>query len=66
MKERNKKNIFKELKAFGRKCIRVLRVSRKPTPVEIKQTSKISALGIIAIGIIGFIIGLIFTIISFK
>lgn len=35
--------------------IRVLKISRKPTMDEFKQTSKVSAIGIAIIGIIGFI-----------
>lgn len=55
-----KKNIFQKGKDFWNKCVRVLRVARKPTGEEVKQVSKVSALGILAIGLIGFAIGLIY------
>jgi len=47
--------------SFFKQCGRVLRVSRKPTSEEIKQVAKVSALGMLVIGGIGFIITLIFT-----
>lgn len=53
-----KKNIFQKGKEFWGKCVRVLKVARKPTAEEVKQVSKVSALGILIIGMIGFIIGL--------
>ncbi|MEM4153073.1 MAG: protein translocase SEC61 complex subunit gamma [Candidatus Pacearchaeota archaeon] len=60
MEEEIKKNIFHKSKDFFNKCVRVLKVARKPTVEEVKQVSKVSALGILIIGIIGFIIGLIY------
>lgn len=38
---------------------RVLMVSRKPTMEDFKLTAKISAVGIIAIGLVGFVIYLL-------
>ena len=55
-----KKNIFQKTGDFWNKCVRVLKVARKPTGEEVKQVSKVSALGILAIGMIGFIIGLLY------
>lgn len=60
MEEQELKNIFQKGRDFWHKCIRVLKVARKPTSEEVKQVSKISALGILLIGIIGFVIGLIY------
>ncbi len=60
--EQEKRNVFSRLIAFYHKCVRVLKVARKPNSLEVKQVSKISALGILIIGMIGFVIGLIFTI----
>lgn len=60
MEEQLKKNIFQKTAEFWHKCVRVFKVARKPTSEEVKQVSKVSALGILAIGIIGFIIGLIY------
>ncbi len=46
-------------KRFVIECKRVLRVTRKPDAKEYKTTVKVTALGVTAIGIIGFIIQLL-------
>lgn len=48
-----------KLEKIWKDCKRVLKVSRKPDSEEYVQFSKITALGILVIGIIGFIIVLI-------
>ena len=48
------------LKSFIKNCMRVLKVTRRPTREEYTAASKITGLGIIVIGIIGFAIFLIF------
>ena len=53
-------DFFIKIKGFIGKCIRVLRVSRKPTGKEVSLVSKVSALGVLAIGALGFIISIIF------
>jgi len=58
--EEQRRGFFGAIKSFGSKCARVLRVARKPTGSEIKQISKVSALGLLIIGLIGFVISLIF------
>jgi protein transport protein SEC61 subunit gamma-like protein len=45
-----------KLKRFGTECKRVLRVTRKPDKIEFKTIVKISGIGIIIIGVIGFLI----------
>ena len=40
-------------------CIRVLRITRKPDMIEYKTIAKASGLGIIIIGLIGFILTMI-------
>jgi len=52
-------NIFFESWNFIKKCVRVWKVTRKPTSEEFKIISKASLLGILLIGLIGFIIALI-------
>lgn len=48
---------FKEkAKSFMLQCGRVWHLLRKPTNEEFKSIAKISALGILAIGAVGFII----------
>ncbi len=51
--------ISEKLKDFFRECSRVLRVTKKPDKEEFKVIVKVSALGIILIGAIGFIITII-------
>lgn len=43
-----------------RKYVRVLRIARKPGKDEFINTSKICALGVLIIGLVGFAIFLIF------
>jgi len=42
-------NAYKETK-------RIIRLTRKPRPSEYNETAKITGLGVIAIGLLGFII----------
>jgi len=44
-----------------KRCIRIVYISRKPTGAEYSKVAKITALGMAALGIIGFIISAIFT-----
>lgn len=43
-------------KSFVNECLRVLKVTRKPDKIEFKTIVKVSGLGMILIGLIGFII----------
>jgi len=42
-------------KSFTNECIRVLKVTRKPDMIEFKTIVKVSGLGMVAIGLIGFL-----------
>lgn len=53
------KNPFISLKSFFEKCKRVWLVLKKPTKEELLKVAKVSAVGILIIGLIGFIISLI-------
>lgn len=44
------------LKAFVKECKRVLTVTKKPTRDELKTVVKISGIGILLIGLLGFLI----------
>ena len=44
------------LKSFIGECLRVLRVTKKPDAIEFKTIVKVSGLGILIIGAIGFIV----------
>lgn len=48
-----------DIKGFGRKCLRVWKVLRKPSKEEFLTVAKVSAVGILAIGLVGFVIALI-------
>jgi len=48
------------LKNFIKNCVRVLKVTRKPSKEEYFASVKITGLGITLIGLIGFVIFLIF------
>jgi len=51
---------FKEsMNRFFKECKRVLKVSKKPTTTEYLNFSKVTAIGILIIGAIGFLIVLI-------
>lgn len=57
-----KPEITKEsVSEFFRKYIRVLKLARRPTKEEFWKISAVAAIGIVAIGVLGFLIGLIFT-----
>ena len=53
-------NLNKEsMASFIKQCQRVLRVSRKPDREEYLNVAKITGIGIIIIGVIGFVITII-------
>jgi len=45
-----------KFKSFINECLRVLRITRKPDSVEFKIIVKVSGVGMIIIGLLGFII----------
>ena len=49
-----------KFKRFWIECKRVLKLTKKPNSFEFKTIVKISGLGIMAIGLIGFIIQIIY------
>ncbi|MDO8553688.1 MAG: protein translocase SEC61 complex subunit gamma [Candidatus Micrarchaeota archaeon] len=42
------------------RCIRIILIARKPTEQELGKVAKITAIGIVVIGLLGIIISLIF------
>ncbi|MEK6792195.1 MAG: protein translocase SEC61 complex subunit gamma [Nanoarchaeota archaeon] len=50
---------MQKLKSFITQCVRVWHILKKPTKQEFLMISKISALGILAIGLVGFLISVI-------
>jgi protein transport protein SEC61 subunit gamma and related proteins len=53
------KKIFIKTKSFILKCKRVWYVLRKPTRKEFETIAKVSAVGILILGFIGFLISLV-------
>jgi len=51
--------VFTSLKSFVEKCKRVWMVMKKPTREEFLQVAKVSAVGILVIGVLGFLISII-------
>ena len=50
------KRVLERLKEFAKECRRVLRVTKKPTKDEFKTIIKVSGIGVLLIGLIGFIV----------
>lgn len=48
--------LIQRLKSFSAQSMRVWRILKKPSGKEFKLISKVSAIGILALGLIGFII----------
>ncbi|MFW6378391.1 MAG: protein translocase SEC61 complex subunit gamma [Nanoarchaeota archaeon] len=50
---------IRKLKSFYKECVRVFKITKKPSNSEYKAILKVSGLGILVIGLLGFIIHLI-------
>jgi protein translocase SEC61 complex gamma subunit len=48
--------MHQKLKSFTTQSIRVWRILKKPSAYEYKTIAKVSAIGILALGLVGFII----------
>ena len=60
-------NINKEsINSFLKQCERVLRVSKKPDADEYKTVAKVTGVGIIIIGVIGFIVSILSQVIFYS
>jgi len=55
---KNMKELPIKARSFFIKCKRVWMVLRKPTKKEFNMVAKISAIGILALGVLGFIISI--------
>lgn len=49
-----------EIAELVSRCIRILYISRKPTPMEYSKVARITAFGMLLFGVTGFIIALLF------
>lgn len=52
-------SILAKLKEFGKECVRVLKITKKPTGKEYKTVLTITGIGILVIGLIGFLITMV-------
>ena len=55
----NENSIWFKLRMFTQECFRVLRVTKKPDKVEFTTIVKMSGLGMLIIGLVGFIISML-------
>ncbi len=55
----NVNSLWIKIKGFINECVRVLRVTKKPDKVEFITIVKASGLGILIIGMVGFIIQMV-------
>jgi protein transport protein SEC61 subunit gamma and related proteins len=51
--------LLTQTKSFFLKCKRVWHALKKPSRKEFEQISKVSALGILALGVFGFLISIV-------
>ena len=62
--QQEKRTKWSKFKSFIIQCRRVFRVTKKPNKEEFKTIVKVSGLGILIIGLMGFLIDLIWTLIK--
>lgn len=62
--ENRKRSIVTKLKSFAIQSKRVFKVTKKPTNEELKVIVKVTGIGILLIGAIGFIIHLAWKLLS--
>ena len=53
---------LEEWKKFYKECVRVLKITKKPDKNEFRTVTKVTSLGILVIGAVGFIITILFRI----
>ena len=57
MQETEDVNSWKyKIRSFIGECLRVLKVTKKPDTIEFKTIVKVSGLGILIIGLLGFVV----------
>ena len=57
------RTLWTRFKSFVRECVRVFNITKKPTKEEYKTISKVAGLGILIIGLLGFLVHLIKTLV---
>ena len=56
--------MVKSISSYVKECHRVLKVTKKPNSVEFKTIVKVSAAGMLLIGLIGFLVQMVKVFIS--
>lgn len=51
--------VFLDINELVKRCIRIIYISRKPTPAEYYKVAKVTAVGMLIFGLAGFIISAI-------
>lgn len=51
--------MHEKIRSFALQCLRVWKLLRKPTGFEYQTVVKVSALGLLAIGLLGFLLSII-------
>ena len=62
--QQEKRTIWSKSKSFIIQCRRVFRITKKPNKDEFKTIVKVSALGILMIGLLGFLIDMIWILVT--
>lgn len=53
-----------DIQELLKRCIRILHISRKPTGAEYSKVARVTALGMLLFGFIGFIVTILFGLIG--
>ena len=64
MEQKNKQKLNSKFKSFVIQCKRVLKITKKPSKDEFKMIVKVSGIGSLIIGALGFIIYLLWTLLD--
>ena len=56
MEQEKPNSLWYKIKRYITECVRVIRVTKKPTSQEFRTVVKVTALGMVLIGFIGFAI----------
>ena len=59
MQEENTSSWQYKIRSFIGECLRVLKVTKKPDAIEFKTIVKVSGLGILIIGLLGFVVQMV-------
>ena len=59
MEDNTKPNWTYKVKSFIGECTRVLKVTKKPNATEFKTVVKVSGIGILVIGMLGFVVQMV-------